>query len=233
VYLANQPNNVEHIVDSLAQSRRYSVSQQWVALGGDPPTPAIAAVTARIIREKTPKYQILNEVTAGIDLTQYEYVISTDDDITLPHDFIDCFIPLQNDLEFRIAQPARTANSYIDLPIVEQQLGVVARQTRWVEIGPLVSFHRSIYDVVFPFDLTSGMGWGFENVWSYTLDQRGLKMGIIDILPVDHSMRKPVVHYSWDEADRGRTAFLAKHKHFTLDECFRIIDIVPFEEAEA
>jgi hypothetical protein len=45
-------------------------------------------------------------------------------------------------------------------------------------------------------------------------------------------MRKPVAHYSWDDADKGRTAYWAKHPHFTQDECFRVIDIVPFEEAE-
>src|SRR5439155_8711017 len=124
--------------------------------------------------------QIINDLVSGENLAQYDYVLLCDDDVVLPHQFLDLFIPLQDDLDFAIAQPARTSNSYIDHPIVEQQRGVLARQTLFVEIGPVVSFHRSVFGLVFPFDLTSPMGWGYENVWSYQLAQRGLKMGILD-----------------------------------------------------
>jgi hypothetical protein len=159
-------------------------------------------------------------------------VVSADDDIRLPARFLDRFLTLQADLEFALAQPARTGNSYLDHPIVEQQQGVVARQTRFVEIGPLVSFHQSVYDRVFPFDLTSPMGWGYENVWAFRLMERGLKMGIIDALAVEHNLRKPVANYSWHEADAARTAYLARHPHLPLDECFRVLDVISFEEAD-
>ena len=161
------------------------------------------------------------------DLANFDYVLLSDDDVVLPEQFLDQFIPLQGLLDFAIAQPARTGNSYIDHPIVEQQRGVLARQTRFVEIGPVVSFHRSAFELVFPFDLTSPMGWGYENVWSYLLARRGLKMGIIDALPVDHSIRKPVANYKWSEADRQRKSLFKKHTHYSYDECFRILDVVP------
>jgi len=107
---------------------------------------------------------------------------------------------------------------------------VLARQSRFVEIGPVVSFHRSVFSIVFPFDTTSSMGWGYENVWSYQVAQGGMKMGIIDNVPVDLSMRAPVANYNWSEADRQRTAYLEKHEHLSLDECFSVLKVHNFGE---
>lgn len=233
VYLASQPNTVEDVVANLAGSSLHHVTQRWVALLGQPPSEAVARVTARSETRKAPKFELLNDLLRSEDLSAFDYVLLLDDDIVLPDRFLDRFISLQARLDFAIAQPARTSNSYIDHTIVEQQRGVLARQTRFVEIGPVVSFHRSAYGLVFPFDLTSPMGWGYENVWSYRLAQRGLKMGIIDAVPVDHSTRKPVANYGWADADRRRKTYLNKHPHYSLDDCFRVLDAIPLPDAEA
>jgi glycosyltransferase involved in cell wall biosynthesis len=231
IYLADVANHIDTIVAELAKSRRYDVTQCWVALRGRPATPRVADVTVRFRTASAPKFQILNELLAERDLAPYEYTLLVDDDITLPSRFLDRFLSLQTDLEFALAQPARTSSSSIDRPIVEQQQGVIARRTRFVEIGPVVSCHKSVYPILFPFDLVSGMGWGYENVWAYRLEQRDLKMGIIDVFPVEHTLRPPVAHYSWDKADKGRTALWEKHQHLSDDECFRVLDVIPFEEA--
>lgn len=229
IYLAFAENNADDIVANLSTPGPFRVTQRWIGLGGDPPTERVADVTVRKFVEKTPKFQLLNDLIAGEDLSTYDFVVLFDDDIVLPEDFLSRFLSLQARLGFSLAQPARTSNSYIDHPIVEQQQGVLARQTLFVEIGPVVSIHRSCYDPIFPFDLTSSMGWGYENVWSYKLTRKGLTLGIIDALPVDHSLRKPVANYDWAEADRHRNAFLKQHRHFTPDECFRVLRIVGFE----
>ena len=226
VYLADQENNVDDIVLTLSKTKTYSPTQRWVALGGKPPTKRVARVTVNKILERAPKFQIINELLAKEDLTQYEYVLIVDDDIVLPHHFVDHFISLQAELNFSIAQPARTSNSNVEHPIVEQQRGVLARQTLFVEIGPVVSVHKSAYDLIFPFDLISPMGWGYENVWSYLLAQRNMKMGIIDVVPVNHGLRKPLAHYSWDEANRARTALLKKHDHYPLKRCFKVFEVI-------
>ena len=228
IYLANKQNNAADTVAIIGQDSRHSVTQRWLALGGPAPTDHVAEVTARTIEDRVPKFQLLNELMAEQDLNSYDYVLLVDDDVILPNDFVDSLISLQHTLGFALAQPARTANSYTDHPIVEQQLGVLARQTRFVEIGPVVSLHRSIYDIVFPFDTSNEMGWGYENVWAHALSKRGIKMGIIDALPVDHSIRKPVAHYDWGAADLQRADYLARHPHFTYDECFHVLDIVSF-----
>ena len=127
---------------------------------------------------------------------------------------------------FVLAQPARTSNSFIHHPIVEQQQGALARQNGFVENRPLFSVQRSVSSLVFPFDSSNPMGWGYECVWARDAASRGLKMGIIDGVPVDHSLRKPVAHYSWHDANRSRLAYLDRRSHFTYEECFRVLELV-------
>jgi hypothetical protein len=153
-------------------------------------------------------------------------VVMTDDDIVVPDGFLDLFLGVQASLGFDLAQPARTLNSYVDHPIVLQQRGVVARRTRFVEIGPLVSFGREIYDLVFPFDETNPMGWGFENVWAYLIREHGKSEGIVDAVPVDHSIREPVAHYDWSDANADREQYLARHEHIPYAEAFRVLEVV-------
>jgi glycosyltransferase involved in cell wall biosynthesis len=229
IYLCGQANNAADEIAVLRASRRVELDQRWVALGGPPP-PRLSDVTVLAIPEKTSKFAILNRLAASVPLAEYDYLVSIDDDIVLPHGFLDAFIELQQTLGFALAQPARTSDSYLDHPIVEQQRGVAARQTQFVEIGPVFSMHRSVFDLLLPFDLTSSMGWGYENVWSYLLRERGLKMGIIDAVPVCHGLRKSVANYSWHQADAERTAYWARHPHLPLDECFRVLAITGTSE---
>ena len=229
IYLANKLNNIQDIVANLSRAGTCKVAQRWVALGGEPPSGVVAEVTSSVLYDRKPKYEILNEMLASVDRDAFDYIVTMDDDIVLPEGFLDRFIAQQAQQNFVIAQPARTKNSYIDHPIVCQQDGVISRRTLFVEIGPVTSFHRTAFNIVFPFDLTSAMGWGYENVWAYQLNQRGLAMGIVDCTPVDHSLRKPVENYAWGDADREREEFLKTHDHLPLEECFRVLDVMSME----
>ncbi|HPX73185.1 MAG TPA: glycosyltransferase, partial [Methanoregulaceae archaeon] len=224
IYLANTLNTVSDIVSILGRSEHHRVEQKWVALNGSPPDKKVAEVTMKMLTGRVPKFGIINELLSSEDLSHYDYVVLCDDDVVLPERFVDSFIAMQSFFGFAIAQPARTLNSYIDHPIVERHIGVHARQTRFVEIGPVVSFYRSAFEFVFPFDLTSSMGWGYENVWAREGLQRNLKMGIIDAVCVDHSLRKPVANYNWQQADSERNEYLEKHDHLPLEECFRVMN---------
>jgi glycosyltransferase involved in cell wall biosynthesis len=226
IYMADRPNTAEHVAGTFADCRDFEVEQRWIALGGDPADGELGMVTSMTVSEPTPKYALLNRLLGEEDLSGYDFVLSTDDDIILPEGFADLFLGVQEGVRFDLAQPARTPNSYIDHPIVVQQRGVVARRTLFVEIGPLVSFKREIYDLVFPFDETSAMGWGFENVWAYRLRERGRSQGIIDAVPMDHSIRKPLEHYEWSDANADRERYLARHPHLPREECVRVLDVI-------
>ncbi|HEX4963506.1 MAG TPA: hypothetical protein VF173_21940 [Thermoanaerobaculia bacterium] len=225
VYLADKPNNIDSIVSALAAATKYDVHQSWAALGAGP-SPRVRSVTRMTVLSSMPKFALINDLLARHRLDDYEYLILCDDDVELPERFLDRFLTLQEQLDFRLAQPARSSASHIDHPIVEQQLGVLARQTWFVESGPMVCAHRSVFDLLLPFPLESPMGWGYEGVWSLELARRGLKMGIVDAFPIEHRMRRPVTYYRWQEADEGRQRLLQARSHRPLDQCFRVLAIV-------
>jgi glycosyltransferase involved in cell wall biosynthesis len=226
IYLADKRNTARHVVETIAGSRDLDVHQRWVALGGDPADGEVGSVTALTVPEPTPKYALLNRLLDEEDPSSYDFVVNVDDDIVLPPGFLDLLLGVQAGVGFDLAQPARTPSSHLDHPIVVQQRGLVARRTLFVEIGPVVSFGRAIYDLVFPFDETNPMGWGFENVWSHRLREHGFAQGIIDAVPVDHSIRKAVEHYAWSDAVAHREQYLASNPHIPTDECFRVLETV-------
>lgn len=226
VYLTDQPNNVPAIVRELGRSDRHHVEQRWVALGTPPPADEVAGVTVDAGAVGRPKFVILNELLDDVELDAFDFVLVCDDDITLPDRFLDRFLSLQIRAGLALAQPARTNDSYLDHPIVERQWGVAGRQTWFVEIGPVFCVHRSAYPLVFPFDLTSPMGWGYSNVWASLLTKRGLDMGIIDATPVAHNLRRPVAHYSWEVADTARRLLLERHPYYPPALCFRTLAVL-------
>lgn len=226
IYLSGRPNTAEHVSAILAGSSVVDTSQRWIALGGDAVSGELGALTSLVVTEPTPKYELLNRLLTLENLDSYDYVVTVDDDIVLAEKFLDLFLGVQKLAGYALAQPARTQNSHVDHPIVLQQRGVLARQTFFVEIGPVVSFGREIYDLVFPFDETNPMGWGFENVWARRLLDADFSEGIVDGVPVDHSVRAPVAYYEWSDAVADRERYLARNPHLPLEQCFRVLEVV-------
>ncbi|MFA6055766.1 MAG: glycosyltransferase [Thermodesulfovibrionales bacterium] len=224
VYLANQENAVGHIVAELNRSEKYTVSQKWIALYGDAPSEEVKAVTVSESEKPQPKFVLLNRILAEEKLHRYDYVLFCDDDIRLSPGFLDMFLGLQDRYDFSLAQPARTRNSYIDHPIVEQFDGLKARRTRFIEIGPIVSVRKDAFPVILPFDESSHMGWGYDFVWPCLMEKMGMRMGIIDATPVEHSMRKPVINYKYDEANKSMQNYLSRNPHLSKGEAFRILE---------
>jgi hypothetical protein len=156
-----------------------------------------------------------------------------DDDAILPDGFLDHFLAIQQRLDFVLAQPALTADSSIDLPIVEQQRGVLARQTLFVQPGPMFSIHRSIYDLLLPFDAASPTGMGYERVWAYLLHERKLKMGIIDAVPIAHRPRGSEPQTDLELATLKSSTYLRSHRHYSLDACMRVLDVYTPDQVQA
>ena len=223
-YLLNRPNNIEHIVHNLHNSQNWNVVQKWVALGeGDIPK-ALSHLTALQQKDFVPKFILMNRLMHDEVLKRYEFVVVCDDDITLPDGFLDTYLGLQNRFDFSLAQPARTHTSYIDHQFVGQLLGIKGRWTRFVEIGPLFSMRQDIFQEFIPFDEESPMGWGYDFVWPCIIEKIGCRMGIIDATPVEHSMRKPVDNYEYDDSVQTMEKFISQRPHLSLLEAFRILE---------
>ncbi len=224
VYLADRENTAEHVCSELSRSVAWSVEQRWVALGQAPAPAALAQHTTLRVTDRVPKFSLINQLLAGVELASYEYVLVSDDDIELPPGFLDRYLALAGRHGLALAQPARTHDSYIDHFIVEQLDGLDARWTRFVEIGPLFSIHRTAVPLLLPFDEASPMGWGYYYAWPVTVERAGLRMGIVDAVPVAHRMRKPVANYDYTNADRTQQRFLATRPHLTKAQAYSIVE---------
>jgi hypothetical protein len=222
VYLLDQPSYIEAIAAELGKSSRWALSQRWLALGSAPIPDSVASLTVRQVAPPGTKFSLLNELLKETETDKFGFVIVCDDDIVLPPGFVDRYLDLVERYNFALAQPARTHDSFIDHPFVEQLDGLVARQTRFVEIGPLFSIHRRIFPLIFPFDETSPMGWGYDFFWPCILAKEGFKMGIVDATPVAHSLRKPVSYYEHGASSRDMENFLASRPHLSPDDAFFI-----------
>lgn len=218
VYLKDKPNFKQDISDLFSQSKTACVKQKWIPLN--------------LSVNRMPKFKLINSALEKEDLDQYDYLFITDDDIILPFEFLDQFLYLQANLDFAIAQPSRTLNSKCFYSMTFQHKGVVARQTLLIDSGPLVSFHRSIYSHVIPFDLSSPMGWGYENIWAYLVQKQGMKMGLIDNTPVDHSIRDLNQYYDEVENDKKRIELLSRHPHIPFEKIHLVLDVISAERLQ-
>lgn len=220
IYLAKRPNTMEHIVGELGRSEHCAVTQRWVALGSTSSPRAVAAVTVATEVERVPKFVLLNRLLAGSDWRDFDYVLVCDDDIRLPHRFVDRFIGWQQHCGFALAQPARTWNSFVDHTFVRRYPLSSARETRFVEIGPLFSVSRELAPALLPFDETSPMGWGYDLVWPAVVAKRGLKLGIVDDAAVDHSLRARGAAYDTAATLEQMKSYLANNEHLRAKDCF-------------
>lgn len=224
IYLANKENTVQHLVKALSKSRQYHVDQRWIALNGKPPSTKVSAVTCLQITGIVPKFELINRLLSQVNLNDYRFILVCDDDITVPDGFIDKFLEQQTQYDFALAQPARTHNSYLDHAIVEAVDNLSARQTRFVEIGPIFSVRHDAFNLLLPFDEQAPMGWGLDFVWPVIIDSAGLKMGIIDAILADHSLRKPFTQYDGNKTFEAMQQFLQHRPHLEPHEAFVVLN---------
>jgi hypothetical protein len=223
VYLADRRNTVVHLVGAFSRSAQFDVTQRWVAIAGEPPDAAVAAVTVERLQGVAPKFAILNRMLAQSAWQGFDYLLFCDDDIVVPRGFFDAFLGYQIFCDFALAQPARTRSSYADRKFARAVRGIRARRTRFVEIGPLVSVRSDFAPRILPFDESSPMGWGYDFVWPVLAEAAGLRLGIVDATPVDHSLRDQASAYSSQEASRAMIAYLERTPHLKKQDAFTVL----------
>lgn len=191
VFRTDVPSLWESIHLECCRSHDHSVIQSW-----RPPAGA--------------KFTTINQTLTQSLLTWADMLIVTDDDIELPFSFLDRYLDIVTRADLALAQPARALGSTADHVLTLQYPGVAWRETRFVEIGPLFSIRRDLFDTLLPFDEESPMGWGYDYVWPRQVAERGLRMGIVDLVPVMHRFR-PGHSYDQHEEHQRMQKYLAKH----------------------
>lgn len=166
------------------------------------------------------KFENLNTLLRAHPPAGYDWLLVLDDDVALPHGFLDRFIFLAERFEFRLAQPAHRHRSHAAWAVTRRRPGVVARQTSFVEIGPVTAFHRDVFETLLPFPPLR-TGWGLDAHWSAVADQHGWPIGIVDATPVRHGLRRIASSYDRGDAIAEARAFLAERTYTPAREAQR------------
>jgi GT2 family glycosyltransferase len=151
------------------------------------------------------KFENLNRLL-GSDVAPFDWVVVVDDDVELPAGFLDRFLAIAERFGLRLAQPAHRLSSHAAWPVTRRRPASVARETAFVEIGPVTAFHRDTFGALLPFPGLR-MGWGLDAHWSALARDRGWRMGVVDATPIRHAV--PVAEaYPREDAVAEARAFL-------------------------
>jgi hypothetical protein len=227
VYVSAMPHLAAELSKELSNSLHCVVTQAWASLGAKARDPALARNTTIEQHTKLAKFDLLNRLLLKVDLGSYDYILCVDDDVSVNPGFLDQYIALQQKFNFSICQPARTWTSHLDHEFVRRNPAMIARQTWFVEIGPIFSFSQDIASKLLPFNLETPMGWGYDFVWPRIVRDSGAKMGIIDQTPVDHTLRKRGALYSSKDSAAKGYDFRKKYSGITDSEAFVVVQGFP------
>ena len=134
----------------------------------------------------------------------------------LPRGFLDRFLAAAEGFGLELAQPAHAFASHAAWDITRRRPGMLARRTRFVEIGPVTALSATAAAELLPFpDLV--MGWGLDGAWSATAAERGWAIGVIDATPIRH-LRPVAASYPRDAAIAEAEAFLDGRAYVTRDQ---------------
>ena len=168
------------------------------------------------------KFENLSALLAERDLTSVDWLLVLDDDVRLPTGFLDRFLFLAERFELRIAGPAHRFRSHAGWPVTRRVGATIARETAFVEIGPVTAFARPTFEVLLPFPPLRA-GWGLDAHWSAVAAQRKWRIGIIDATPIEHRLRPVAAAYDRTDAIAEARAFLAGKPYTSASEAARTL----------
>jgi hypothetical protein len=158
------------------------------------------------------KFPNLNRLLAETDPHAYDWLLIVDDDVALPRGFLDAFLGHAEHHRFALAQPAHRLASHGAWAVTRRQRGVVARRTRFVEIGPVTALRRETFDVLLPFPELR-WGWGLDAHWAALAEQHDWPVGVVDATPILHAVRPAASTYGREGAVAEAAAFLAERPY--------------------
>jgi hypothetical protein len=146
----------------------------------------------------------------------FDWVVVVDDDVVLPRGFLDRFLAVAERFDLELAQPAHRLVSHAAWPVTRRRPLSLARETTFVEIGPVTAFHRDTFGALLPFPGLR-MGWGLDVHWSAVARDRGWRIGVVDATPILHAVPAAAA-YGHDGAIEEARAFLTDRPYVRRDE---------------
>lgn len=168
------------------------------------------------------KYENVDALLRAAGGAAADWTLVVDDDVVLPRRFLDRFLGVCEHLDLALAQPAQSSASFAAWPHTRRLRGVLARETRFVEIGPVTAFRRAALAALSPFPPLR-YGWGLDLHWGAVAEQRGWRLGVVDALPVRHEHTAVGVSYATDDAIEEARAFLTGRPFVTSTRAAEVL----------
>jgi hypothetical protein len=168
------------------------------------------------------KFENLNDLLATHPAAGQDWLLVVDDDVVLPSGFLDVFLFLAERFDLALAQPAHRWRSHAAWRVTRRRPGVLARETRFVEIGPVTALRATTFEALLPFPPLR-FGWGLDLHWSALARENGWRQGIIDATPVRHGLRRIAASYDRGDAVAETHRFLAERPYTPATEAQRTL----------
>ena len=168
------------------------------------------------------KFENLNGLLEREPAAGHDWLLLLDDDVVLPRAFLDVFVFLAERFDFALAQPAHRWRSHAAWAVTRRRPGTVARQTRFVEIGPVTALRAATFDELPPFPPLR-FGWGLDRTGRPWPQPAAGAIGVIDATPVDHGLRRIAASYDHGGAVAEARAFLASRPYTPAAEAQRTL----------
>jgi hypothetical protein len=146
-----------------------------------------------------------------------DWLLTIDDDVTLPRGFLDRLLFLAERFALDLAQPAHRLRSHAAWEVTRRRPGTVAHETRFVEIGPVTLFASSTFAALLPFPELR-MGWGLDLHWAALARSRGWRLGVLDAVAIGHALAPAASAYSRAQAESEARTFLAGRPYLSAAE---------------
>lgn len=172
------------------------------------------------------KFENLNRLLAervdGPPIQERDWLVIIDDDIELPRGFLDKLLFLCERFSLQLAQPAHRSSSHAAWPVTRRRAGSIARETGFVEIGPVSAFASATFNALLPFPELR-MGWGLDAHWAALAREHGWRCGVIDAVAIGHRAAPAADAYSREAAIAEAREFLAGRPYMRAAEMQRTL----------
>jgi hypothetical protein len=168
------------------------------------------------------KFENLNLLLDAHPPHDRDWLLVVDDDIVLPHGFLDRFMFLAERFRLDLAQPAHSRASHAAWQVTRRQPSSVVRETSFVEIGPVTAFACSTFSTLLPFPALR-MGWGLDLHWAALAREHGWRCGVIDAVPLRHRAAPAASAYSREQALAEARSFLESRPYVSAGEAQRTL----------
>jgi GT2 family glycosyltransferase len=168
------------------------------------------------------KFENLNRLLAVHPPDGCDWLLLVDDDVELGSGFLDRFLFLCERFSLQLAQPAHRLNSHAAWPQTRRHIASIARETTFVEIGPVTAFAAVTFGTLLPFPELR-MGWGLDAHWAALAREHSWRCGVIDAVSIRHREAPAAAAYSREAALVEARAFLSERPYLDADEARRTL----------